>query len=279
MILSKIISGKQIFYIDSDDPVVSFLKENQLFGYHNWVILNNFIISSNQDSYIMDCGAHIGTFSFVPALFNNRRMILVDGAKKNTDCLERTFNGLSGVEIHNKILLDSNRKCSFNSDYGPFGSAKCDDTGNYTASTIDEIVGTKSISAIKLDIEGNEPEALLGAKKTIENNRPPMLIEVNGHCLRLQNKTPRDLFDILDSLNYVYFLVDGRRLITIEKQDIFPFCVIDIIAIEKYSIHNYTNRYEISAPIPRTQLLSLAKQNYEHSNQDCRDCFNSLNIF
>lgn len=279
MIISRPISGKQIFYIDSEDPVISYLKNNQLFGYHNWVVLNKFIVDSDPNSYILDCGSHIGTFAFVPALFSGKRMILIDGAKKNTECLEKTFNGIATVEIHNKILLDSLRKCSFNSEYGPFGSAKGDDNGAFVSSTIDDIVKDKKISAIKLDIEGNEPEALFGAKETLRNNRPPLLIEVNGHCLRLQNKQPRDLFDVLDTMDYIYFIVDGNRLINIDKNEIFPFCVLDIIALHKYEIHHYVQKFEISGPIPRSQLVSIAKSGYENSNQDCKNYYDTLNLF
>lgn len=276
--ISKEIHGKHLYFIDSEDPVVYYLKNEQLFGYHNWVVLSNFILDDDRDSYILDCGAHIGTFSFIPALFDNRKMILVDGATKNTDCLEKTFAGISNVEVHNKILLDSVKKCSFNSDYGPFGCAKDDDNGSRVSSTIDDIVSNRRISAIKLDIEGNESQAILGALKTLETNKPPMLIEVNGHCLRLQNKKPKDLFDTLDSIGYKYFLIDGQNLIDIEKEDIFPFCVIDIIAIHKDLMGRYSKTYNFSKPIPQFQLISIAKQGYENSNQDCKNYFDTLNI-
>jgi len=279
MIVSQEINGKSIYYIDSEDPVVRYIKNKQLYGYHNWVILNKFILDTNENSYILDCGSHIGTFSFIPAMFDNKKMILIDGASKNTDCLEKTFNGISNVEIHNKILLDSSRKCSFNSDYGPFGSAKNDDNGAFTSSTIDDIVDGRPVSAIKLDIEGNEAQALLGATKTLNSNKPPMLIEVNGHCLRLQNRRPKDLFDVLDSIDYRYFLIDGQNLINIDKEEIFPFCVIDIIAIHKDIVQKYSNKYNFSKPIPKFQLISIAKNGYDNSNEDCKKYFDTMNLF
>ena len=279
MIQSIKINNENIHYIDSDDPVISYLKSGQLFGYHNWLTLNEFILeSSSDDSYVVDCGAHIGTFSFIPAVFNDQKMILIDGAKNNTECLLKTFAHKNNVEIHNKILLDSNRKCNFNSDYGPFGSASVSDSGSDESVTLDEIVGNRKIIAIKFDIEGNEPEALLGSVKTIENNKPPMLIEVNGHCLRLQNKLPKDLFDILDSLKYKYFIKNNQELISIDKNEIFPFCVIDIVCIHKDNIKYYNHLYNLVGPIQTKQLLAIAKQNYSTSNQDCKNYFDTLNL-
>ena len=109
------INDKEIYYIDSDDPVISYLKNGQLFGYGNWATLNELILYRDNESYMVDCGAHIGTFSFIPGLFHNEKMILIDGAKNNAECLNRTFSGVSNIEIHNKILLDSNKKCNFSS--------------------------------------------------------------------------------------------------------------------------------------------------------------------
>jgi len=273
------INNEPIFYIDSDDPVISHLKSGQLFGYHNWLTLNEFILeSSSDDAYVIDCGAHIGTFSFIPAAFNDQKMILIDGAKNNTECLLKTFAHKKNVEIHNKILLDSKRRCDFNSDYVPFGSASINESGSDESVTLDEIIGDRKVIAIKFDIEGNEPEALLGSKQTIEINKPPMLIEVNGHCLRLQNKLPKGLFDVLDSINYKYFIKNNQQLISIDKNEIFPFCVIDIICIHKDNIKYYNHVYDIAEPISTKQLLEIAKQNFSTSNQDCKNYFNTLNL-
>jgi FkbM family methyltransferase len=272
------INDKEIYYIDSDDPVISYLKNGQLFGYGNWEILNNLILYRGNESYLIDCGAHIGTFSFVPGLFHSEKMILIDGAKDNVECLNKTFNNVSNVEIHNKILLDSIKKCNFSSDYGPFGSAFNSDDGTEESTTLDNIVGERKVSAIKFDIEGNEPEALMGSIKTLELNKPPMLIEVNGHCLRLHEKLPKNLFDVLDSLNYSYFIKNNNNLIAINKNDIFPFCVIDIICLHKDYEKIYMNRFNFHPPIPKSTLIEIAKQNYTASNQDCKNYFDTLNL-
>lgn len=278
MIESIKINNENIHYIDSDDPVISYLKSGQLFGYSNWVTLNEFILDNDEDSFVVDCGAHIGTFSFVPAIFYDKKMILIDGARNNFECLQKTFHEKSSVELHNSILLDSEKNCNFSSEYGPFGSASNNPNGSSRSTTLDTIIGNKKVSAIKFDIEGNEPEALIGSMKTLETNKPPLLIEVNGHCLRLHQKLPKDLFDVLDRLGYSYFIKNNNSLIRIDKNEIFPFCVLDIICIHKDNEKFYNHLFEITDPIPPTQLINIAKQNYVSSNQDCKNYFNTLNL-
>ena len=272
------INNENIHYIDSDDPVISYLKSGNLFGYTNWVTLNEFILDNDEDSFVVDCGAHIGTFSFVPAMFYDKKMILIDGAKNNFECLQKTFHGKTNVELHHSILLDSEKNCSFSSEYGPFGSALNNPNGSEKAVTLDSIVGNKKVSAIKFDIEGNEPEALIGSVKTLKDNKPPLLIEVNGHCLRLHQKLPKDLFDILDKLDYNYFIKNNNSLIRIDKNEIFPFCVLDIVCLHKENEKFYSHLFEIIQPMPVAQLNNIAKQNYVSSNQDCKNYFNTLNL-
>ena len=45
------INDKEIYYIDSDDPVISYLKNGQLFGYGNWATLNELILYIEPNFY------------------------------------------------------------------------------------------------------------------------------------------------------------------------------------------------------------------------------------
>jgi FkbM family methyltransferase len=96
----------------------------------------------------VDAGAHIGTFS-VPASLSGAGVIMIEGAQKNVECLRATFGKTQ--EIHQAILADSVRKCSFSRDTGPFGWMVEDPDGDFVTNTIDAIVGNKKVSAIKLD--------------------------------------------------------------------------------------------------------------------------------
>lgn len=275
--LSTLIENKPIFYYDGADPVVSYLKRGILFGYQNWMDLRSLIIQEDRDSYIVDCGAHVGTFSFVPALFDNLNMILIEGAKDNYDCLYNTFALKDNVVIHHSIVLDSVGACDFTQQYGPFGYATALPEGSRKSTTLDVLLKDKKISAIKLDIEGNEPEALMGAYEVLSKNKPPMLIEINGHCLRMQNKAPIDIFNQLDILGYLYFiLMKNKTLARIDKNMSYPFCVNDIVAIHRNNISDYIGSYTFIPGMTQEQMLAIYAENYKNSNEDCQKYLKSL---
>ena len=269
------INSEKFYYYESDDPVIQHLvTKKQLFGYGNFKLLFDFIL--NKNLALVDCGAHIGTFSFVPAI-NNMRVLAIDGAEKNVECLRKTFEGKDNIIVEHQILLDDIKKCSFTDDYGPYGSAYESNDGNVESNTLDNLINKHNlqVGAIKYDIEGNEIEALLGSKETLEKYKPPLLLEVNGHCLRLHNKTPKDLFQILEDFNYKCYLPIDSGLMCINKNNKWPLCVSDIIAVHKDNMYNYL-QYPILEPFTQNHIEDLIGQQYKNSNDDCKQYFDTL---
>ena len=70
-----------------------------------------------------------------------------------------------------------------------------------------------------------------------------MLIEINGSCLLQKSKKPKDIFDVLDSFGYKCFIPQGENLIPINKNNDFPFCVLDVIAIYEQDIYKYIDKF------------------------------------
>ncbi len=72
-----------------------------------------------------------------------------------------------------------------------------DDEGEITIATcaMDEFFGDKKVDFIKLDIEGNEKNALLGAKNIIKNHNPII-------CLSAYHK-PEDIWDLANVINSI----------------------------------------------------------------------------
>lgn len=56
------------------------------------------------------------------------------------------------------------------------------------------------VSLIKVDIEGCEPAALRGARKTIWQHRPTIWIEINPEALERQGHSVNELRDVLENL-------------------------------------------------------------------------------
>jgi len=80
------------------------------------------------------------------------------------------------VVLVNKGAWNCNGELSFSAMAN--GSSKLDDSGSIKVSVtpIDDIVGEERITYIKMDIEGAELNALMGAKHTILNNKPRLAI-------------------------------------------------------------------------------------------------------
>jgi FkbM family methyltransferase len=77
--------------------------------------------------------------------------------------------------------------------------------------TIDALVrrhGFERVDVIKLDIEGSEVDALLGAKETIRRFRPVMLIEAEEDRLATLDRTVDDLVALLEQHDYGIWVFD-----------------------------------------------------------------------
>lgn len=265
------IKNIDFYFNDEDDPVINWLKKGHLFGESNFNLLDKFMTNS-PDSYLLDCGGHIGTFA-LPAALQNYQVMVVEGAPNNVECMKKTFQSFNNVSVHHEILSDKVGKCSFSHTSGPFGCLIEDENGPLSSNSIDNIVGDKKICGIKLDIEGGEENALKGASNTLSTSKPPILMEINGHCLRLRGETPKNVLSELERHGYsAYFIINGYAL-KVDKNKLFPFCVIDVICL-------HDSIGPISAPsLDDYQINQLIVNNYQNSNDDCKKYFNSIGYY
>jgi hypothetical protein len=88
--------------------------------------------------------------------------------------------------------------------------------------TIDEIVGSHladRVDVIKMDIEGAELFALLGARNTIEQYHPVILIEISDRSLSRQGCTSSQVWNLLEGFGYKLSTFDPftGRIVPTEK--------------------------------------------------------------
>jgi FkbM family methyltransferase len=67
-----------------------------------------------------------------------------------------------------------------------------------------------SVDLIKLDVEGSEPNALLGAKRTIAEHKPRILMEVNRSALNATGSSLHELWRIVKELGYHAWLIGSE---------------------------------------------------------------------
>ena len=79
--------------------------------------------------------------------------------------------------------------------------------------TVDALVderGLARVDVVKLDVEGSEVDALLGATRTIERFRPLVQLEAETERLASQGRTKGDLRRVLEGLDYEIFVFDAH---------------------------------------------------------------------
>jgi FkbM family methyltransferase len=77
----------------------------------------------------------------------------------------------------------------------------------------DEFGPIEDIDFIKMDIEGSELSVLEGARRTLERQKPPMLVEAEKHC----GESSVRIFDFLEGLGYAPYYFRDNKLTRTDK--------------------------------------------------------------
>lgn len=148
------------------------------------------IVKFGGHEVFVDCGAYIG--DTVKAFLTNLRarggkfeeIIAFEPDKKNFEKLKNSFTepsyehggGYSRIRCYNLATWEKKGKMSFienhraNSTISDYGAESTD------VDSLDDILGDKKITFIKMDVEGAELPSLRGAERVITNNLPTLAI-------------------------------------------------------------------------------------------------------
>tara|TARA_Y100001978_G_scaffold131487_1_gene117610 strand:- start:844 stop:1650 length:807 start_codon:yes stop_codon:yes gene_type:complete len=126
----------------------------------------------HKDSYVINVGSNIGELAILIA---NRgpNVICIEGDCRNIEALRENTNTF-GCEVIKSIIWEKNEKICFESDIKEANSAisfsdqSFKKTQAFTLDTILKSYGLEEIQLIIGDMEGAEPEMLLGAKKILK---------------------------------------------------------------------------------------------------------------
>lgn len=177
-------------YPITDDFSVSEYTPN----YESYLYFNNGIFHLEENEILLDCGAFDGdtAIEFVNACrrqhvdyeeiisfeadADNYLMLL-----ENTKNLKKLKALNTGVWSHKTRLSFLNSGQAFITEARVLEDAVMDSNDGISyinTSTIDEIASEKKVTLIKMDIEGAEIQALIGAEQTIKRHQPKLAISV-----------------------------------------------------------------------------------------------------
>lgn len=164
----------------------------------------------------IDGGCHIGTLSRV-MLDAGARVIGIDANEDALNCarhncrseniefIEAALCNHHGLDVRLNIDSDNAGATYCSSDLHERGgvcvkSIRIDDIA--FGEPFGKSLQIGEIGLIKLDVEGCEVEAIRGAKETIHDDRPILIIEINEGALQRRGYARRDIFDLLLDLDY-----------------------------------------------------------------------------
>lgn len=163
------------------------------------------IISPVHDEVFIDCGAFDGdTIKQFAEFCNNeyKRIIAYEADEYNYKKMKTELDGMHDVIFFNNGVSDKAETVYFSND-GRMSSHISDTGVKVEMVSIDQTIGDENVTFIKMDIEGSELKALMGAEKTILRCRPRLAICVYH---RLEDiLTIPQYIQSLDSSYMLYF--------------------------------------------------------------------------
>jgi FkbM family methyltransferase len=139
------------------------------------------IFSLLPEEEFVDCGAYVGdTLRILIARQQNKvmRAIAIEPDPVNYAELARFTSGLDvkGITIHNVALGRSRTRVQFNSRGTPASSVASNGEISVDCVPLDELLHDSRPTYLKMDIEGSEEDAILGACRTIQRDSPVLAV-------------------------------------------------------------------------------------------------------
>ena len=171
-------------------------------------------IDVNSGDTVIDCGVYLGEFSLLAAYKAGKNASII-GIEAGTVILEKLNFNLEKndkykkniIIINNAVWHKNNLILRFNENNELWNSSiSKDGNTNVMTKTIDSVIDELNISKvnfIKMDIEGAELNALLGAKNTLLKYKPKLAITIY-HKIKGKQSDFLRLPLYLNSLNVGY---------------------------------------------------------------------------
>jgi FkbM family methyltransferase len=182
----------------------------------------------NEGDVFLDIGANIGYFSLLGAkcVGDSGKVVAFEPIPSLVNQIKSSVkeNNIFNIDLINKACGDKEGSMvltKYDHNIGKSSLINTEEEGNSTevinVLTIDSFCKYfERINLIKLDVEGFEPEVLMGAKQTLRRLKPIIIFEFAPK--RMLKKTDGDektknLFKLLDGLGYELESIKGEKII------------------------------------------------------------------
>lgn len=193
----------------------------------------------------VDGGANVGEISLVAGKLvgSQGRVFSFEPMKRFADQLERNraANGLECIEIHRTGLSDKRGMATIylapehyrdGTQHDGLGTLFRSNSRNDPAAavelvTLDEFLSERNVphvDMIKLDVEGGELPALIGAQHTLKRSSPAIIVEIGEETCIAAGYRMGDILSFLQSYGYQFHRIERKgRLQRIEASDLRKF--------------------------------------------------------
>ena len=186
------------------------LKKCEFGDYHELNTIKK--LSDKNKILFIDCGCNYGFYSFYTAsLSNENKIISIEASRSTLDEFIKNLNLNNFKNINffnNAVSYSEGKNISFNESINDWESSQAHKNfklsleSKVKTTSIDSLTQAYNlinyIVVIKLDIEGNEVNAIKGALQVIKKSDPLIIIEFSKY-----------IFDNKDNINYLkYFLIE-----------------------------------------------------------------------
>jgi FkbM family methyltransferase len=194
--------------------------------------------STPKGGTILDVGANIGFYTMESAIVvgPSGQVIAIEAANSHAKAIRRNIeiNEFRNIRVFETAVgaargkATLQRASSDNLGMYSLGATKGVDQQVVSVRTIDDLLDEcclSSLDLIKMDIEGSEYGALVGASATLNRFRPTLLIEINDLALRSCGSSGSELMKLLREWSYSGWQIGRTSTRFIRERDTMNSCV------------------------------------------------------
>lgn len=167
-------------------------------------------------SVIFDVGANIGVTALAMAARRpDCRVVAFEPIPSSSQCLRNNVrrNDIGNVKVIEAAVSDEPGEVAM-TDLGPWSSVVHGSMATMRRRTPLDDYASPGISLVKIDVEGHEPNVLVGARRILAEQRPLVFLEFNTWTLLLQHYDPLVFADALYSCFDVLRVYEQDKLLT-----------------------------------------------------------------